>query len=166
MDPELVDRAVEHGFAARIAPQDLAQSFGAEAFDLICCFDVLEHLEQQEIIVMLSAFAKLLRADGRVIARFPSGDSPFSFAMFNSDITHRTHIGRGAVFQFCIASGLTAAQIRHPVMPIRGLGLRRAIRRMMVCAGRWAVRNFVRKIFFDNAPRVVDPNMLIVLQLA
>lgn len=166
LDPELVERAVEAGFDAKVAPQDLSDAWPAESFDVICCFDVLEHLDHDQIVAMLLAFRGLLKPQGRIIARFPSGDSPFSLGMQNGDITHRSHIGRGAVLQFCLATELTAAQIRHPSLPIRGLGPRRMLRRALVSAGRWVVRQFVRKIFFDGIPRVVDPNMLVVLQRA
>lgn len=163
IDPELVERARAAGFDAHFAPDDLTQTFSGQSFDLICCFDVLEHLTQDQIITMLSAFRELLSDTGRVLARFPSGDSPFSVAMYNGDITHRSWIGRGAVLQYCMAAGLEAHQIRHPVLPLTGLGIARMLRRSMIATARWLVRKFVRTVFYDGQPRVVDPNMVVVL---
>ena len=163
IDPELVERARSAGFDAHVAPDDLVEAFDGQRFDLICCFDVLEHLTQEQITAMLSAFRTLLKDGGRVLARFPSGDSPFSVAMYNGDITHRSWIGRGAVLQYCVATGLEAQQVRHPALPIKGLGVKRMLRRAVIAAVRWVVRKFVRTVFYDGQPRVVDPNMVIVL---
>lgn len=163
IDPELVERAVAAGYDARVAPDDLEAEFSGMKFDLITCFDVLEHLTQDQIVSMLTAFRNLLTPNGRILARFPSGDSPFSVAMYNGDITHRSWIGRGAVLQYCVATGLEPIQIRHPALPIGGMGLKRMIRRAPIAAVRWVVRKFVRTVFYDGQPRVVDPNMVIVL---
>lgn len=164
VDPELVDRARETGMDAHLASDGLTQTWSAASFDLVCAFDVLEHLTHDEIIAMLNEFRTLLRPGGRVIARFPSGDSPFSLGMYNGDITHRSHLGWGAVRQICLEVGLEPHQIRHPMLPIRGLGMKRAVRRSLVALVRWVVRGFLRTFFFDGTPRVVDPNMLIVLR--
>lgn len=163
IDPELVDRAKAAGLDAHLAPDDLTSAFAGRNFDLITCFDVLEHLSQEQIKTMLTAFHALLAPNGRILARFPSGDSPFSVAMYNGDITHRSWIGRGAVLQYCVATGLEAKQIRHPTLPLRGLGLKRMLRRTPIAVARWVVRKFVRTVFYDGQPRVVDPNMVIVL---
>ncbi|MFK7945207.1 MAG: class I SAM-dependent methyltransferase, partial [Paracoccaceae bacterium] len=164
IDSELVDRAREAGLDAHVAPDSLTAIWPDETFDLVCAFDVLEHLTHDQIITMLGEIRSLLRPGGRVVARFPSGDSPFSLGMYNGDITHRSHLGWGAVRQICLEVGLEPVQIRHPVLPIKGLGLKRAIRRAMVAAMRWAIRGFVRQVYFGGTPRVVDPNMLIVLR--
>ena len=163
IDPELVERAKASGFDAHLAPEDLAATFDGQHFDLITCFDVLEHLTQEQITAMLAQFRTLLSDQGRVLARFPSGDSPFSVAMYNGDITHRSWIGRGAVLQYCVATGLEALQIRHPALPIIGLGAKRLLRRAPIAAARWLIRKFVQTVYYDGQPRVVDPNMVIVL---
>ena len=164
IDPELVDRAKGAGIDAHVASQDLGSIFQPDRFDLICAFDVLEHLTHDENIAMLSDFRMLLKPGGHVLARFPSGDSPFSLAMQNGDITHRSHLGLGAVQQLCLQSGLEPVQVRHPYLPILGLGPKRAARRALVAAARWALRGIIRKVFFDGVPRVVDPNMFVVLR--
>lgn len=163
IDPELVERARQSGIDAIVAPEDLTTAFPGEQFDLIACFDVLEHLTHDQITAMLTQFRALLAPGGRVLARFPSGDSPFSVAMYNGDITHRSWIGRGAVLQFCVATGLAAEQIRHPALPLTGVGIKRMIRRAPIAAVRWLTRKFVQTFFYDGQPRVVDPNMVIVL---
>ena len=67
------------------------------------------------------------------------------------------------MLQFCVATGLTAEQIRHPAFPLTGVGVRRMTRRAPIAAVRWLTRTFVRTFFYDGQPRVVDPNMVIVL---
>ncbi|MEM7212822.1 MAG: class I SAM-dependent methyltransferase, partial [Pseudomonadota bacterium] len=166
IDAELVERASAAGFDARMAPEDLSTEFGDLRFDAILCFDVLEHLTQEQITAMLTQFRAVLSETGRVLARFPSGDSPFSVAMYNGDITHRSWIGRGAVLQYCVATGMQAEQIRHPVLPLTGVGVKRMLRRAPIAVVRWVTRKFVRMFFYDGQPRVVDPNMVIVLSRA
>lgn len=166
IDPELVARAVKAGLDVHLADPDLGASFAGQRFDLITAFDVLEHLTHAEIAVMLGHVAALLAPDGRFVARFPSGDSPFSFGMQNGDMTHRSHIGSGMVRQFCIGAGLVPVQIRAPVLPVRGLGLRRALRRAPVHLARRITQAVMRRVFYDNQPRVSDPNMVIVLKAA
>lgn len=163
IDPELVARANAHGFEAHEAPDDLAQHFLGRHFSLIAAFDVLEHLPADAVIAMLSQCRALLAPGGRLLARFPSGDSPFSGRMYNGDMTHRSLIGTGMVQQLCLASGLRPVQVRGPASPVRGLGWRRALRRAAVQAARAPVRAFLRAAFYDNRPCVIDPNMVIVL---
>lgn len=163
IDGELVARAREAGYEVHEAASDLIGIADGRMFDLVCAFDVLEHLEADAIIDLLEQVRALLKPGGRFVARFPSGDSPFSLGMQNGDMTHRTHIGSGMVRQFCLASGLVPLQIRPPAFPVRGLGVKRGLRRALVLAGRAPVRTFFRLVFHDNQPRVIDPNMVIVL---
>ncbi|MGD1923109.1 MAG: class I SAM-dependent methyltransferase [Paracoccaceae bacterium] len=163
IDTEQVDSARDAGFGVSLAGDDLAAMFQDRSFDLIAAFDVMEHLTLDENTEFLRNARSLLKPSGKLVARFPSGDSPFSFGMQNGDMTHRCHIGSGIVRQLCIASGMQSEQIRGPSFPIRGLGLRRGLRRALIAALRWPVRRFVQIVFMDNQPRVIDPNMVVVL---
>ncbi|MEM9060200.1 MAG: class I SAM-dependent methyltransferase [Pseudomonadota bacterium] len=165
IDPELVERATSEGFDVSLAEPDLVKLFGDRKFDVIAAFDVMEHLTLDENIAFLKQARALMAPEGRLVARFPSGDSPFSFGMQNGDMTHRSHIGSGIVRQLCIASGMRPRQIRGPVYPVTGLGLKRGLRRGLIAALRAPVRRFVQIVFMDNQPRVIDPNMVVVLSM-
>ncbi len=164
LDKELVQRARAVGLDAHPADTPLAEIAPGTELDLVVAFDVLEHLSADEIIGLLGSIRTRLKPTGRLLARFPSGDSPFSRAIQHGDFTHKTTIGSGIVEQLALRTGFRVLQIRHPVFPLTGLGLRRLLRRLPITISRALVRRLCRLIYFDNRPRVVDPNMIIVLE--
>ena len=163
-DPALVARARAAGFDANPAATPLEQLAGAGTLGLVVAFDVLEHLTIDDGIELLRSARKLLAADGIFLARFPSGDSPFGRAIQHGDRTHRTAIGSGMVQQMALESGFDVARIAAPALPIFGVGLVSGFRRALIRAIRAAIGSVLRKAYFDNQPRVVDPNMIIVLR--
>lgn len=164
LDTELVARARKAGFDVYCANAPVSDIAPGNAFDAVLCFDVLEHLTFEEIVAMLSSLRARLAPGGRIIARFPNGDSPFGRLYQYGDITHKTVIGSGIVQQACLQSGLRLVQLRAPVFPVTGLGFLRAIRRSAVVAVRAVVDRVVRIAYFDNRPSVTAPNLLVVLQ--
>lgn len=165
LDPELVARARAAGWQAQGADAPLAAIVPGVSFDLIVAFDVLEHLSVDEITALLAGLGGRLAPQGRIVARFPSGDSPFSDPIQYGDLTHRTRIGSAMVAQLALRAGLKVEQARAPVLPLKGVGWRRALRRAPVRLARALIAALLRIVYFDNQPRVVDPNMLIVLRL-
>jgi SAM-dependent methyltransferase len=164
IDPDLVERAQARGFEVW-RTESLTDAFpGRCDFDVVVAFDVLEHLTIAQIVPFLKEIRRRLKPTGRFIARFPSGDSPFSRALQHGDMTHRSSIGSAMVEQLAISSGLRVTQIRAPSLPLSGVGVRGAVRRAALLAIRILIAGLLRLIYFDNQPRVIDPNMLIVLQ--
>ena len=164
LDPELVSRARQHGVEAHQAGVvSLASIAHGRAFDLIVAFDVLEHMTIREIEQLLTELRGVLVRDGRVVARFPSGDSPFSRAIQHGDLTHQSIIGSGIITQLALQTGFRVAQVRACSLPIFGLGFRRAARRLGIRVARVLITRFVNAAFNDNQARVVEPNMLVVL---
>lgn len=166
LDPALVARARRAGFEAMGADRPLAQLAPACRFDLVVAFDVLEHMRLDEIQGLLDAVYDRLKADGRLVARFPSGDSPFAGSIQNGDITHRISIGSGMVEQLALQAGYAVIQIRAPRLPVFGVGVVRGLRRGLLSAARLVVGRAINLVFHDNQRRVVDPNMVIVLAKA
>ena len=166
LDPELVVRARAAGLDAYLANIPIAQIAPGDAFDLIVIFDVLEHLSVDEIVDLLESVNKRLKRNGRLIARFPSGDSPFSGAIQRGDLTHQTAIGSGMVEQLAARTGFRVLQIRAPAFPLMGLGIRRMLRRLPVIIGRKLANRAIQLLYLDNQPRVIEPNMLVVLEVA
>jgi len=162
-DPELVGRARAAGFSAHESSTPLDTVTGAGSLDLVIAFDVLEHLTFDEIITLLEAARGALKPTGHFMARFPSGDSPFGRVIQHGDMTHRSIIGSGIVQQLAQKAGFDVVQIRAPVLPVFGVGLISGLRRAVIRSVRALIRYFLRKIYFDNQPRVVEPNMVIVL---
>jgi SAM-dependent methyltransferase len=163
LDPELVALGRAAGFDVYDADPSLKSVAPERCFDIIVAFDVLEHLTIQQIVQTLKAARDRLNTGGRFIARFPSGDSPFSRAIQHGDLTHQSVIGTGIVQQLSARSGFQSLQIRAPAFPIWGLGFKRALRRAAVRGTRLLLGACLRLIYYDNTPRVIEPNMLIVL---
>ena len=80
-------------------------------FDLIACFDVIEHLDKRNIHETLTKFNKILNPDGVVIIRIPNGDSPFSLPIQNGDTTHLTAIGTMMMQQLAYSADLEIKSI-------------------------------------------------------
>jgi 2-polyprenyl-3-methyl-5-hydroxy-6-metoxy-1,4-benzoquinol methylase len=94
--PELVNSAKTRGFEAYL--WDVSTSSletiptKDQLFDLIVAFDVFEHLASDELQHCLSVLERLLTPDGKILARFPNGDSPLSLSFQNSDKTHKNYL--------------------------------------------------------------------------
>jgi len=134
------------------------------SFDVVVAFDVLEHLDVPEIRSFLMHAGELLRQGGIVLARVPSGDSPFGRAIFHGDITHRTALGSSAVLQLASQTGFEVADIGPPRLPMLGLGPVRAIRRGGVRLAQTIITRFINLVFHDGRPRVITANMVFVLR--
>ena len=162
--PELQKRAVEAGFDVIASEADFSSVGGPEQLDLIVAFDVIEHLELDGIRCFLSEAKQALRPGGLLLLRLPSGDSPFSGAIYRGDLTHRTLLGSSAARQLALEAGLETCQIRSPVLPVCGLGPVRAARRLAVRLAQMLVFSFVRKVLMGNDTAVLSPNMIVVLR--
>jgi SAM-dependent methyltransferase len=161
--PELAQRAADAGFDV-IAPEaPFSAGLGADALDLIVAFDVIEHLEVSAVRSFLKECRSVLKPGGLVLFRVPSGDSPFSSAIYNGDITHRTLLGSSAVRQLARQTGFEATQIRSPVLPKSGYGVR-VLRRAGVSILQFVVFGFIRTVLMGNSSAVVSPNMIVVLK--
>ncbi len=162
--PELQRRATEAGFDVIASEVDFSTACGPEKLDLIVAFDVIEHLEIDAIRSFLGEAKEALRPGGLLLARFPSGDSPFSGAVFRGDLTHRTLLGSSAARQLAMEAGFEVCQVRSPALPVWGLGPVRAARRMAVRLTQTLAFSFVRHILMGNSGAVVSPNMIVVLR--
>lgn len=161
---ELLALAKENNLNVFSAEVDISKILEPRSIDLIVAFDVLEHLTIDEISALINSACRCLKPGGKIIARFPSGDSPFSRAMQHGDLTHRTTIGSLMIRQLCMQAGLAIYQIRSPAFPIFGLGVKKFIRRLPILLVRKAVEKSINLIYNDNQPRVISPNMLVVIQ--
>lgn len=162
--PELQQRAIDAGFDVIAPDVALSRLWGPDSLDLIVAFDVIEHLEVGAIRSFLDEARKALRPSGLLILRLPSGDSPFSSAIYRGDLTHRTLLGSSAVRQLAGEIGLEVSQIRSPVLPMSGHGVIRVVRRAAVRAAQALVFGFVRTVLMGNASAIVSPNMIVVLR--
>jgi SAM-dependent methyltransferase len=162
--PELQRRATEAGFDVVASEADFSNAFGPGKLDLMVAFDVIEHLEIDAIRSFLGEAKEALRPGGLLLARFPSGDSPFSGAVFRGDLTHRTLLGSSAARQLAMEAGFEVCQVRSPALPVWGLGLVHAARRMAVRLMQALAFSFVRHVLMGHGSAVVSSNMIVVLR--
>jgi SAM-dependent methyltransferase len=161
----LVERAKEFGLNVFEGGLKQVLAMGKQdSLDAVVAFDVLEHLDIADIKSFLLDAGQLLRPGGVVLARVPSGDSPFGRAIFHGDITHRTALGSSAVRQLASQTGFDVLDIGPPRFPIRGLGLVRAIRRSGIRFAQTIIARVINLVFHDGQPRVITPNLVFVLK--
>ena len=55
---------------------------------MIVAFDVLEHIESEDLIIFLTNIKKCLKPNGAFIFRTPNGSSPLGLANQHGDATH------------------------------------------------------------------------------
>ena len=87
---DLVEQGLQAGFDVRDANEPLDGFLSEQSIDLVVAFDVFEHFEPDLFRNALRSAYRALRPSGRLIARVPSGDSPFSRAVQHGDATHRS----------------------------------------------------------------------------
>jgi len=165
-NPILVDRAGRL-LGPRRAFTDLGDaSLAALAgtFTHIIALDVIEHIPMAELPGMLSGIRTLLAPEGTAVLRFPNGDSPFGRINQHGDPTHVTTLGSARVAYLAERSGLMPELIRAPALPIRGVGLVRGCRRLMIHTARALIEYAVSQIYFNGRRIPLDPNYTAVLR--
>lgn len=163
LDKELVIRARDRGYEAHLATLDLTEVAGLRRFNCILAFDVFEHLTVEELVGLLRTAAKCMVDDGVILARFPSGDSPFGRSIQYGDITHKTVIGSGRIQQIADAAGLVILRIKAPSFPLLGLGIRKFVRRGAVALSQKVMAKMINLTFNGNQPKVISSNMVVLL---
>lgn len=160
----LVELATHAGIRALGHKVELGSVIDACSLDLAVAFDVFEHLDLDAVQSRLVELRSLLRAGGCVLARVPSGDSPFGRAIFHGDLTHRLALGSSAVRQLASICDFDVVHIGPPSLPVRGIGFKRAVRRVTLLSAQRIVARAINLIFHDNQPRVITPNLVFVLR--
>ena len=164
---EIIEQLVTHGANAGFNTHDgrlpLDKLLGEQSLDLIVSFDVFEHLDAETLRTTLLAAYRALRPLGRLIARVPSGDSPFSRAIQHGDATHCTIIGSSMVNQLAQDAGFEVLEVRQPVFPVWGLGLKVFLRRIIVTTARKLAFPLITQLFMGGGRPVLTPNLVFVL---
>jgi SAM-dependent methyltransferase len=163
LDPQLVREAREANVRAFEADQDIASIFEPRSIDLVVAWDVFEHIDHDALVALLSDLRGVLSEDGFIVARFPSGDSPFAGVLYNGDGTHRTLIGIGKLDQICKSSGLRVLRNHAQTIPLRGHGLLHLCRKLPVIAARRLIARAISFVFLGGGKYVIEPNMVAVL---
>jgi len=162
--PELVSTAKDLGLNVFDAELSFDEVLSANSVDYVFAWDVFEHLSSEEISSKLLECYKVLKPGGRVMARVPSGDSPFSGPLQNGDITHKTSIGSSMVRQYAMAAGFNVESIRSPAFPLRGMGIKTFFRRTLVAVFQRITYPFIANVFMGGEKVVITQNMIFILK--
>lgn len=108
--PELVKHAEGSGQEVYlwnlVTAEDAAGGpLAGRQFDAVVAWDVFEHLTVEEGRRFLNRVAGLLRPGGRLVLRFPNGESPFYVPVQNGDYTHKMHVSRLKLEHLSIGNG-------------------------------------------------------------
>jgi 2-polyprenyl-3-methyl-5-hydroxy-6-metoxy-1,4-benzoquinol methylase len=147
----LVEKANTAGFSAIHSSEILTLS--NESFDFIFAFDVIEHLEPEELVGFLQTLYGLLKSNGIIFLRFPNGDSPLSMYIQNGDITHKNFIGSGKISQVAAACNLKLSTINSAAYPLYLGGMLKAPFRTLKFLIR-AIGNFLINLMLVNGKHV------------
>lgn len=163
---DLLSRARTMGLEAYAATSDIDTILPHNRyFDVVVAFDVIEHLQLDEILEFLTSIRRHLAQRGKVIIRVPSGDSPFSGPYFFGDITHKTKLGSLALQQIAELTGFQIDSIKNAVFPIFGFGIYQIPIRLMVIMFRVLIEWSIRLAYFANKNVALSPNLVAVLSV-
>ncbi len=161
---ELLDIAGGRGLNVFNSLEDATSFLGTGTIDLVVGFDVFEHLEAPEFIEVLKGVYSVLKPSEVLLARVPSGDSPFGRAIFHGDITHRIALGSSAIHQLASQTGFEVLDIGSPRFPIFGVGWVRSIRRGGIRLIQIFLSRLINLVFHSGQPCVITPNLVFVLR--
>lgn len=163
---DLVLQAKKAGIKAFHASDLKSEIPSSTAFRLVVAFDVFEHLSLEQLRQELVFLRGILVPGGHLLARVPSGDSPFSRAIQHGDLTHVSTLGSSAIRQLATELGYELVQVREPAYPLRGAGPAAYLRRVLIVVTRSLVLRFIRTVLMGNREEVLTPNMVFVLARA
>lgn len=108
--PELVETARAAGYDAVAA--DRLDALPDASFDLIVAFDVFEHIPPERSTDFLAQLSSKLRADGRMLLRYPNADSWIGNPFQYGDATHVNAIGALKMQYYAGEAGLEIVRMR------------------------------------------------------
>src|SRR5207237_4948143 len=108
--------------------------------------------------------SEILRESGRLLARFPNGDSPFGRYCQYGDYTHVTTLSSGKLIHLAKVCDFSVVFIGAPSNPIWRGKLRSAVKRLAMAGLRALVDRILRLAYFNGYPVCLDENLLVVLE--
>lgn len=153
--------AAKEGVETLPASFETVAAQNADRFDVIVAFDVFEHFTWADLVARLRAARTMLKPGGRIVLRFPNGQSPFGLVPQNGDATHLLALSRGKIEQAIQGGGLQVERYRNAYRPV-GLHPLKAPVRLVRYALRSLVRVALNFTYAHDAP--LDPVVTIVLR--
>jgi SAM-dependent methyltransferase len=160
--PSQVSAAQRLGIAS-VRQGDLTQTLEAQApasLDAVIAFDVIEHLDRDEIIRMADATHRALKQGGRWIVHVPNGASPFAGAVMWGDLTHELAFTTESLTQLTRSTGF--ADVRFFEDAPVAHGLKSALRRLLWKAAVRPFFNLCHVVETGGGQAILTQNLLAV----
>jgi 2-polyprenyl-3-methyl-5-hydroxy-6-metoxy-1,4-benzoquinol methylase len=138
-----------------------------EKYETVFLFDVLEHIDDEEMFPLLDAIRTSLHAGGRLIISVPNAACFPTLITLYGDLTHRRLFSEVSLKQLFLASGFTNVKVfPHEKTVIRSFRSRRAklmwqVRNKFV---RWLLSEFHLHLMEGSYPEVQTVNILCVVE--
>ncbi len=158
-NPSLIERATRAGFEAYDAPDALR----ADTYDAVVAIDVLEHIPVDAAADFLRGIGRCLKPGGRILLRFPNGDSPFGRIWQHGDVTHINVIGSHKIAYLAAAAGLVVERTKNPERPVSHLGAKRRIAEFVRRRLAASIEGLVGWTFFGTRLPIA-PNLVVILR--
>ena len=82
-------------------------------FDLLTCFDVVEHLTREELLTFFRLAHRALRPGGGLILQTPNGDAPLAGPVIYGDLTHQTILTAASLAHALSGAGFSSPQLQE-----------------------------------------------------
>lgn len=132
-------------------------------FDLIAAFDVFEHIQSEDLLIMFKDLKKLLKKDGVIVARFPNGDSFLSMECQNGDYTHINWIGSNKIIGLADLSGFSLISYKPIFIPIKNKNILMTFKNLISNILRSLIENLVSFFMYKRFGRTTSANVVCVL---
>lgn len=90
------------------------------SLDAAISFDVIEHLDREELFAFTDEIVRALRPGGRWIVHVPNGASPFGGAVLYGDLTHEIAFTPESITQLALSSGFSQVDCDEDAPVVHG----------------------------------------------
>lgn len=108
---------------------DYIRSLAPGSLDMVVLFDILEHLERQELFDLLDEVHRVLRPGGTCLIHVPNGEGLFGMKIRFGDLTHVQAFTQSSMRQLLATIGFTEIACFEE-RPVRH-GLKSTVRRLL-----------------------------------
>jgi len=156
----LLDRATNSDFSV----YDSIDNIQNKTFDLIVCFDVLEHIEQKAVVDFLKKINNILNDNGSLIIRTPNGASPLGLANQYGDITHVNVVTTTKMGYWCNSAGLVLKYQDGDIYPIYNGKIFKTPIRIIKRLLQLLIERLLRWIFSPQSKGFLSANLLFLIK--
>jgi len=161
INKEMIDKAESNGHRVYFGAIDDVSDEIDTQFDAVIAFDVFEHLKKESIIKNLVLINQMMVVGGRILLRFPNGQSPFGRCYQYGDLTHETVLTSSSIEQAGFMAGFSLIGCYNPIR--KQTGRKPMLVRKVAYLVRDILEIFIGHLYYRT--RIpLDPNLVCVLE--